>query len=316
MTLKPALAEDAVLDKVIFPCWVQPKIDGVRALKLGDTLTGRSLDPFKGFGITEHFSRPEFTGLDGEMTLGDKPNSLDRLCSLTTGAMGRFKDVTEMADLHWWVFDLVLPSTVGLSYAERYDRLEFLPWESADQRLHLVTYKLCTTRHQLDDTIAAYFQDGYEGAIIRNPRAIYKPGRATLAGQELWRVKAWMDSEMLVTGITEGSVNNNEAKTNSLGRTERSSAKAGKVANQQVGSLQGVLCADVFSPVTGALMFKKGLEVTVGSGQMTVKEAAHYFENPSEVVGHVVKFKHFAHGQKDLPRMGTYISHRLVQDIS
>jgi hypothetical protein len=49
---------------------------------------------------------------------------------------------------------------------------------------------------------------------------------------------------------------------------------------------------------------------------MTVKEAAHYFENLSEVVGHVVKFKHFAHGQKDLPRMGTYISHRLVQDIS
>lgn len=183
-------------------------------------------------------------------------------------------------------------------------------------RLHLVPYTTCTNRIELEVAIAANSQAGYEGTILRNPAAIYKEGRATLKGQEIWRVKAWMDSEMLVTGITEGSANNNEAKINTLGRTERSSAKAGKVANGQVGSLQGVLLSDVCSPITGALMFEKGLEVIVSSGQMTLKEADHYFSNPSEVVGHIIKFKHFAHGQKDKPRMGTYVSHRLTQDIS
>ena len=54
MSLKPQLAEDAILDQVRFPCIVQPKIDGVRALNLNGTLTGRSLDPFKGFGVTEY----------------------------------------------------------------------------------------------------------------------------------------------------------------------------------------------------------------------------------------------------------------------
>lgn len=34
MTVKPQLAEDAILDQVKFPCIVQPKIDGVRALDL------------------------------------------------------------------------------------------------------------------------------------------------------------------------------------------------------------------------------------------------------------------------------------------
>ena len=34
MTIKPQLAEDAILEKVKFPCIVQPKIDGVRALNL------------------------------------------------------------------------------------------------------------------------------------------------------------------------------------------------------------------------------------------------------------------------------------------
>lgn len=114
MNLKPALAEDATLDKVTYPCWVQPEIDGVRALKPGPQLTGRSLDPFKGYGVTEAFSLPEYTGFDGEMTLGDMPNSAERLCSLTTGAIGAFKGVTEVADLHWWLFDLVLPSTITL----------------------------------------------------------------------------------------------------------------------------------------------------------------------------------------------------------
>lgn len=101
MKIKPQLAEDAVLDKVVFPVLCQTKVDGVRAMNLDGTLTGRSLDPFEGFGITEYFSKPEFIGFDGEMTLGNLPNSPDRLCSLTTGAMGRFKGVTEMADLHW-----------------------------------------------------------------------------------------------------------------------------------------------------------------------------------------------------------------------
>ena len=56
MTIKPQLAEDAILEEVKFPCIVQPKIDGVRALNLTGTLTGRSLKPFEGHGITEYFT--------------------------------------------------------------------------------------------------------------------------------------------------------------------------------------------------------------------------------------------------------------------
>ena len=48
---------------------------------------------------------------------------------------------------------------------------------------------------------------------------------ATQKGQELWRVKPWADAEILVTGVSEGEINTNEAKKNALGRTERSSAR-------------------------------------------------------------------------------------------
>lgn len=311
---KPQLAEDAILEEVRTPCWVQPKIDGVRALNRTGRLTGRSLDEFKGYLISDFFSRPGFVHLDGEMILGNKPNCTNRLCSATTGAMGRFKDVSEMADLHWWVFDhLEVPTE---PYEDRYNRLRHHVEALEHPRVHLVPYKVCKTLADVKAAIAEYAALGYEGTIIRNPHAPLKPGRATRKGQELWRVKPWADAEILVTGITEGNSNANEAKTNSLGRTERSSAAAGLVPNGQVGSIQGTMLADFFDPFTGALLFAKGLPVTVGSGEMSVAEAEHYFKHPGEIVGHVVKFKHMTHGVKDQPRFPTYISHRLRQDMS
>lgn len=316
MIIEPGLAKDAIIDKVILPCGAQPKIDGVRALNLDGTLTGRSLDPFEGFGITDYFSKPEFVGKDGEMTLGDNPASPDRLCSLTTGAMGRFKDVTEMADLHWWLFDLLNESTIALPYEARYELLARRVEDLQHPRLHLVPLIVIRTKEQLRAVIAQHLDDGYEGTITRNLSALFKPGRPTQKGQELGRFKPWSDSEMLVTGITEGESNQNVAKKNTLGRTERSSAKAGKVPNGQVGSIQGTMLADFFNPVTGELMFAKGLPITIGSGKMTVVDAAYYFAHPEEIVGHIVKFKHMTHGVKDLPRMGGYISHRLKQDMS
>lgn len=311
--MKPQLAEDAILEEVRFPCIVQPKIDGVRALNLNGTLTGRSLKPFEGFGITDFFSKPEFLGLDGEMILGDDPASPDRLCSLTTGAMGRFKDVTEMPDLTWWVFDYLAAPKLG--YRARYALLEELVETLDHPRVKLVPMFNVVCRDSLNHHLNEIANMGYEGSIIRNPDAPYKEGRATRAGQQLWRVKPWSDFEILVTGITEGQSNGNEAKKNPLGRTERSSAKAGMVPNGQVGSIQGTLLAD-FHDAAGNLLFKAGLPVTAGSGEMTVAEATMYFENPNTIIGRIAKIKTMTHGVKDLPRFPTFVSLRDPADMS
>lgn len=314
--IRPQLADDADINAVRFDCYVQPKIDGVRAMNLAGTLTGRSLDPFKGFGITQHFSKPCYVGFDGEMTLGDKANSEDRLCSLTTGAMGRFKGVTEMPNLHWWVFDLVLPETIALPYAQRYEMLSRRVLGMGDDRIHLVPNSICHTPAELKLLIGQHADAKYEGTIIRSPYAPYKPGRPTQKGQELWRVKPWADFEILVTGIVEGETNTNVAKVNTLGRTERSSAKAGKVPKGMVGSIQGTLLQDFHDPLTGKLLFKKGLLITAGKGEMTDPEALAYFKNPSTIIGHIAKVKHMTHGVKDLPRFPTFVSLRLPQDMS
>ena len=311
--MKPQLANDANLTTLKYPLIVQPKIDGVRALNINGTLTGRSLDPFKGFGITEYWSKPEFRYLDGEMTLGPNPASPDRLCSLTTGALGAFKGVTSMADVYLHCFDWL--AEPNLPYFQRYEMLKAYVEKLDHPRVKLVPLHIANNREELDALIARFFDEGYEGVIIRNLDAPAKEGRPSKVKQELVRVKGWMDSEMLVTGFTEGQTNTNEAKTNTLGRTERSSAKDGMVPNGMVGSIHGTMIGDCFHPITGEKLFADGLPITIGTGTMTDAELLDYFKHPEKLVGHPVKFKHLAHGVKSLPRMGNYISHRLKEDM-
>ena len=311
--MKPQLANDANLTTLVYPVGVQVKIDGVRALNINGTLTGRSLDPFKGFGITEYWSKPEFQYLDGEMTLGADAASSERLCSLTTGALGAFKGVTSMADVYLHCFDWL--AEPNLPYFQRYEMLKAYVEKLDHPRVKLVPLHIANNREELDALIARFFDEGYEGAIIRNLDAPAKEGRPSKVKQELVRVKGWMDSEMLVTGFTEGQTNTNEAKTNTLGRTERSSAKDGMVPNGMVGSIHGTMIGDCFHPITGEKMFADGLPITIGTGTMTDAELLDYFKHPEKLVGHPVKFKHLAHGTKTLPRMGQYLSHRLPQDM-
>ena len=311
--MRPQLANDANLATLKYPVGVQVKIDGVRALNINGTLTGRSLDPFKGFGITEYWSKPEFKYLDGEMTLGPNPASPDRLCSLTTGALGAFKGVTSMADVYLHCFDWL--AEPNLPYFQRYEMLKAYVEKLDHPRVKLVPLHIANNREELDALIARFFDEGYEGAIIRNLDAPAKEGRPSKVKQELVRVKGWMDSEMLVTGFTEGQTNTNEAKTNTLGRTERSSAKDGMVPNGMVGSIHGTMIGDCFHPITGEKLFADGLPITIGTGTMTDAELLDYFKHPEKLVGHPAKFKHLAHGTKTLPRMGNYISHRLKEDM-
>lgn len=56
--------------------------------------------------------------------------------------------------------------------------------------------------------------------------------------------------------------------------------------------------------------------VTVGSGEMSVKEATYWFQHQELILNHIVTFKFMPHGMKDAPRMPTFKSKRLKEDMS
>ena len=307
-TIKPQLADDVDFASLNYPCWGMPKIDGVRGLQPQDKLVGRSLDEFKGFGLTNLLSKPEHHGFDGEITLGSSPVALpgESLCAQTTGACGAFKGITEVADFHWWLFDLVTPETVTQAYAVRYPELEDRLGKLNNPRLHLVPRTVILNAEEAKEFAAKCLADGFEGAVFRNPRATVKEGRPTKSGQQFMRFKPWADFEIIVKMVVEEETNTNEAKLNTLGKTERSGAKAGKVPNGKVGSVVGTVAKDVLCPFTGRVLFPRGQVITAGAGRMKDAEAKAFFENQTLIVGQIAKIKHLAYGVMDQPRMATF----------
>lgn len=313
--MKPMLARDWIEDKVKFPCLIQPKIDGVRALNIDGKLYARSLKPHANLHLNELFGQQMFNGLDGEIILNDNP-VLPDLCSLTSGAVRREKDTSSFT---WYVFDLVLPNILHLPYEERYKMLRnhvgMLRNIMGVTNIVLIPQYICVTKQHLIEHDDEFLRMGYEGSIIRNPLSSYKQGRSD-ANMQVWRIKRFIDAEFRITGIIEGSHNANEAKTNELGRTERSTHQENMIPNGMVGSLEGFLLDDVKDPSSGEVILKKDSPIIVSAGTMTQTERQHYFENQDAILGQIGKLKLFPKGVKDKPRFPVFLSIRSEKDMS
>jgi DNA ligase-1 len=103
--------------------------------------------------------------------------------------------------------------------------------------IQLVEHVLLKDREELDEYESAQVALGYEGVMLADPLARYKFGRATTKGGELLKVKRFVDSEAIILDVVEEMFNGNEAETNELGRTKRSSHQAGKSGKGTMGAL-------------------------------------------------------------------------------
>lgn len=311
--MKPQLADDWVPAKLVFPLIGQPKVDGVRALNLTGKLTGRSLKPFKNKYLTSQFSHSALVGCDGEMAaeLQTHPD----LCRLTSSATGT---ILGQPYVLWWLFDYVTPETRHKPYVHRLAALHvFLDEIKRDHtglwpHLRIMPSKVLNNLQELEDYDTENLLAGYEGTILRDPQAPYKEGRS---GKKpiLWRIKRFVDFEFKVHTIIEGNENGNEAQTNELGHTFRSSHQENMVANGMVGAMLGTVLADVFDGDT--LLFAAGSEVRVGAGCLSHDQRKHYFNNQDEFKALVHKAKFFPKGIKDKPRFPTWQSFRNVEDM-
>jgi DNA ligase-1 len=308
--VKPHLLDDWQPDKLVFPMIGQPKIDGVRALNLTGKLTGRSLKPFKNRYLTTQLSHSALVGFDGE--LAAELETHPSLCRITSSATGTILGEPYVL---WWLFDYVTVETKGLPYCVRLVHLNnAINAAPPELRKHLRMIPSRTLRNLAE--LEAFEEEmliaGYEGIVLCGPDAIHKDGRA---GKKLfkWRIKRFVDFEFTVHTIIEGNENGNEAQTNELGNTFRSSHQENMVANGMVGAMLGTVLADVFDGET--LLFPKGAEVRVGAGCLTHDQRKHYFNNQDEFKALVHKAKFFPKGIKDKPRFPTWQTFRQKEDM-
>ena len=114
------------------------------------------------------------------------------------------------------------------------------------------------------------------------------------------KFKFFKQEEFEVIGFTERMHNTNEATTNELGYTERSSAKDGLVPMNTLGSLTLKYGDTDFSCGTG----------------FTDAQRKEIWDNRDKYLGKLASIRYMSVGQKDKPRVPSFIGWRHEDDIS
>lgn len=296
---KPLLA--ATVEKVEdirFPVLASPKLDGVRAIVIDGVVMSRSLKPIPNKHVQKLFGWME--GFDGELIVGD-PTAEDVYRVTASGVMS----VEGEPDVRYFVFD-----TLGFDLNDGGNpfrkRLEDARHSVGDcraeeeKRVWLVTHFEVPYLEALEELEAGWLLQGYEGVMLRDPSGRYKCGRSTLKEGILLKLKRFQDDEAEVVGVEELLRNGNEAKTNELGHTERSSHKANMIPS---GTLGALICKT-----------KDGVEFRIGTG-LTQADRDSLWAVRDTLPGKLVKFKHFTIGVKVAPRFPVFLGFRDPIDL-
>lgn len=277
-------------ERLTYPVFVSPKLDGIRCVIKDGKALSRNLKPIR----NDHVQRmltglPD--GLDGELIVGSSTDGhvLNRTQSGVMSAEGtpQFK---------YYVFDNFGMSQ-GFEYRLtslediRHSHIEVVPHYTANSVGNLLNYE------QL------FLDEGYEGLMVRSIGGAYKYGRSTTNEGLLFKFKRFRDGEAIVFGLREGVHNQNEATTDALGRTKRSNHQTNKIGSCRVGTIM-------------AVDRETGQPLEISPGRMTADQRKFYWEYPEQIMDRIIKYKTFDYGTLNVPRFSTFQAFRDPADMS
>ena len=301
VNFKPHLCSTLERDKLQFPLIAMRKYDGCRLLNVDGKAVGRSLKQYKNKRLTEHFSQCGLFGIDCEI-VATYENDPD-LCRHTTSLVNTIEGGLPNAVV---IFDLLDEDNINKGYKQRMDVVKSYQkhFELLLRPVKVIIPELFVIHSvaELDALYAQFLEEGYEGIIVRKPEGNHKNGRCTVKEGNYLRDKPTGDAEGVVLRLEEAYENLNEAKTNELGRTERSTHQENMIPKGMIGALW--------------LLTPEGKEVKVGAGKLTHEERKYYWENPDEIIGLIVKYAFLGVGEFNAPRHPRFISFRAEEDMS
>jgi DNA ligase-1 len=291
--MKPMLASEPCEFKAMrFPLLASYKLDGIRCLITEDGPRTRSLKCVPNHYIADKLSGLP-VGLDGELVILDDDDNVN-FRATTSAVMSRDGE----PKFEYRVFDrfnvvAMLPNT----FQARTNSLQGL---SLPKWVKIVGQMLVNNEQDVKSLFARAIEHGYEGLILRDPKAPYKHGRATTNSQWMMKMKPWCDAEATIIGVVEACENTNKPIKNELGRTKRSTAQDGLVPKGTLGSL-----------VVQSPLWPKSFEIGTGWDN---EEALRLWRD-KELVGKVVRFSYVDAGGYDVPRHCSYQGIRDERDM-
>lgn len=184
-------------NKVVYPCYVQPKLDGLRSttsLEI-DNIISRSRKN-KIWNTIEHIleavsdflKKNTNIVLDGEIYCDPQVMSFQKICS----AIKRDKANEESLKAELWCYDIYDKNRPELTFEER---LKLIP--NLGKPFIQVKTILCHNEEEVFENHKNFVKSGYEGSIVRNMSGTYKvDGRSF----DLLKLKDFQDGEYKIIG--------------------------------------------------------------------------------------------------------------------
>lgn len=204
--VEPMLAKvwDDYKDKVTFPVYSQPKLDGIRCVATPQGLFSRNGKPFVGVPhIYEKIQRDIWSQdpnviLDGELYNHNFKDDFNEICSIVKKSKPTHADIAyAKQNIEYHIYDIVDTSK---TYKERFVYLRKLVGTIFHIRpLKTVWTDKIASHDDLDKKYAEYMDAGYEGQIVRLD-APYENKRS----KSLLKRKEFQDAEFEIISVNEG----------------------------------------------------------------------------------------------------------------
>ena len=181
-----------------FPCFVQPKLDGVRCVVVNYKLYSRNGNRF-----------PELPHIENELKLFNSDNLIldgelytdDINFEKIVGLVKKFKkseeDEKNSEKIYLNVFDYI---DNKLTYDQRMKNLDdFFEKNKNMKYIKQVKTEECIKEENINDFLEKYTKEGYEGLIIRNKKGKYEENSRSI---NLQKLKKFIDEEFEIIDYT------------------------------------------------------------------------------------------------------------------